>query len=204
MHNKTGNNLTDQLLVDKVLGGDTRAFATIIRNTERLVAQIVFKMVSHAEDRKDLAQDIYLKVFHYLPGFKFQSRLSTWIARIAYNACLTHLERKKLVLPGQEQDKDGTGEEELELLSNRSISDSGNETEKLIFQKELSGILQEEISGLPPVYRILITLFHHEEMSYEELCLITGLPAGSVKSYLYRARKMLKTNLLAKYKKEAL
>ena len=204
VHSKTGNNLTDQQLVARVLNGDTQAFGAIIANTEKLVAQIVFKMVTHAEDRKDLAQDVYLKTFHHLQGFRFQSKLSTWIARIAYNACLSHLEKKRLVLPGREHGEDGACEEDLDLLNSRSAGARGSESEKLFFQKELSGILQEEIHALPPVYRTLITLFHNEDLSYEEIYLITGLPEGTVKSYLFRARKMLKTNLLAKYKKEAL
>jgi RNA polymerase sigma-70 factor (ECF subfamily) len=83
-----------------VLSGDKQAFGLIMTNTERLVAQIVFKMISHPEERKDIAQHIYLKVYKKLPGFKFQSKLSTWIAQISYNTCLDHLRKKKLILPG--------------------------------------------------------------------------------------------------------
>jgi len=95
-----GNNPADKHLVDRVLRGDNCAFGIIIKNTENLVAQILFKLVSVAEDRKDLAQDIYMKVFRNLAGFKFQSKLSTWIAQIAYNSCLSWIEKKKLVLTG--------------------------------------------------------------------------------------------------------
>ena len=94
-----GNNKADKYLVDRVLSGDTPAFAAIIKNTEALVAQIVCKMISSPDDRKDLAQDIYLKAFKNLAGFKFQSKLSTWIAQIAYNTCFDHLRKKKLVFP---------------------------------------------------------------------------------------------------------
>lgn len=94
VNDTNGNRPTDKYLVDRVLRGDNRAFETVIRNTENLVAQIVCKMVPVCEDRKDLAQDIYLKAFHHLGGFKFQSKLSTWIAQIAYNSCLSWLERK--------------------------------------------------------------------------------------------------------------
>ena len=98
VNHTTGNNPADKHLVDRVLRGDTRAFGIIIKNTENLVAQIVFKLIPVVEDRKDLAQDIYLKAFHNLAGFKFQSKLSTWIAQIAYNSCLSWIEKKKLVL----------------------------------------------------------------------------------------------------------
>jgi RNA polymerase sigma-70 factor (ECF subfamily) len=196
------NNPADKHLVDRVLRGDTRAFGIIIKNTENLVAQIVFKFIPVAEDRKDLVQDIYMKAFHNLAGFKFQSKLSTWIAQIAYNSCLSWIEKKKLVLPGNLQEY----EEMYETTSAKVFNHSSveNNSENNLFQKELSVILCKEIEGLPAIYQTLITLFHHESMTYEELSQITGLPEGTVKSSLFRARKMLKENLLSKYLKETL
>ena len=186
----TGNNEADKYLVDRVLNGDNASFATIIKNTEGLVAQIVFKMINNPDDRKDIAQDIHLKAFKNLAGFKFQSKLSTWIAQVSYNTCLDHLRKKKMIFPG-------TLDEENEM--NDPISD---DTNVLIRQRELSGILKTGIERLPPVYKTLITLYHNEELSYEEIIQITGLPEGTVKSYLFRARKALKNSLLLSYKKE--
>ena len=98
-NSNTGYHEADKYLVDSVLKGDNAAFATIIKKTEALVTQIVFKMISNPGDRKDLAQDIYLKAYKNLAGFKFQCKLSTWIAQIAYNSCFDHLRKKKLILP---------------------------------------------------------------------------------------------------------
>lgn len=204
VNSKTGNNFTDQDIVDRVLKGDTPAFGMIINNTEGLVAQIVFRMIPRVEDRKDLAQEIYLKAFSHLAGFRFQSRLSTWIARIAYNTCLSWLEKKKLIFPGHPSGKGSGDEDLLTVLSDGSPNGPENVTEQFIFQKELAGILQVEIDGLPPVYKTLVMLYHQEELSYEEIARITSLPGGTVKSYLFRARRTLKENLLAKYKKESL
>ena len=202
VNHTTGNNPADKHLVDRVLRGDTRAFGIIIKNTENLVAQIVFKLVPIAEDRKDLAQDIYMKAFHNLPGFKFQSKLSTWIAQIAYNSCISWLEKKKLVLPGNlDEDEEMYEPTDARVYNNIAV---GSYSENRLSQKELSGILRKEIEVLPPIYKTLITLFHHESMSYTELSQITGMPEGTVKSSLFRARKMLKENLLSKYQKEAL
>ena len=186
----TGNNEADKYLVDRVLSGDKAAFASIIRNTEVLVTQIVFKMISNPGDRKDIAQDIYLKAFKNLAGFKFQSKLSTWIAQVSYNTCLDYLRKKKMIFPG-------TIDEEKEM--NDPFSD---DTNVLLRQRELSTILKSGIEQLPPVYKTLITLYHNEELSYGEIVQITGLPEGTVKSYLFRARKALKNCLLLSYKKE--
>ena len=204
MSNRIENNLTDQQLVSKSLRGDTNAFAAIIKNTEGLVAQIVFKMINNAEERKDIAQDIYLKAFNKLSGFRFQSKLSTWIAQISYNTCLSYLEKKKLVFPDNRYDEYETNGDVLDFLSSTSIYISNNLTESRIDKKELSKILKYEIERLSPVHKTLITLYHNEELSYEEIAAITELPVGTVKSYLFRARKSLKENLLAKYKKEEL
>jgi RNA polymerase sigma factor (sigma-70 family) len=190
--------LTDKELVEKVLSGDTNAFAAIIKNTEVLVAQIVFKMVENKEDRKDLAQDIYLKAYKNLPGFRFGSKLSTWIAQIAYNTCLDHVRKKKLVLQDNFNDED---KEELQgniILSAEPNANAG------IFRKELSAILKAEIEKLSPIHKTLITLYHNEEMSYEEIAQVTQLPEGTLKSYLFRARKALKNSLSKNYKKEEL
>jgi RNA polymerase sigma factor (sigma-70 family) len=200
---KDENNVADQPLLDKVLRGDTNVFKTIMKNTEGLVAQIVFKMIPNAEDRKDIAQDIYLKTFQKLGSFKFQSKLSTWIGQIAYNTCINYLEKKKLVLPGNNDDDKEPDDEALEKLNNQ-IDPFSNETEKLIFKKELSEILKNEIDNLSPIYRTLITLYHSEELNYSEISEITELPEGTVKNYLFRARKTLRDNLLLTYKKEAL
>ena len=201
MNYKNENNAADRHLVDKVLHGDTNAFRFIIKNTEGLVAQIVFKMIPNADDRKDIVQDIYLKTFQKLRSFKFQSKLSTWIAQIAYNTCINYLEKKKLVLTGN---TNYDYEDEAVETLNSKIDFFNNETEKIIFKKELSTILRAEIDKLSPVYKVLVTLYHNEELSYLEIAEITELPEGTVKNYLFRARKTLRDNLLLNYKKEAL
>lgn len=202
MVQKNENKEEDQLLVEKVLRGETGSFAVIIKKTERLVAQIIFKMISLPEDRKDLAQEVYLKVYKNLSGFQFQSRLTTWIAQITYNACINHLRKKKLVLvdDGKTMESENEG---IEMLQNK-LHAGRNDSEAFLFNKELAQILQAEIEKLPPLYRTLITLFHNEELSYIEIGEITGLSEGTLKSYLFRARKKLRENILLHYKKEAL
>lgn len=204
MKENGGNIQADQELVGKVLGGDANAFVTVIQNTEGLVTQIVFKMIANTEDRKDIAQDIYLKAYKSLAGFRHQSKLSTWIAQIAYNTCLSYLEKKKLVLfdkfAGDKDDNDN----EPEFADKKLIGNLFSQTENDIFRRELNEILKTEIELLSPLHKTLITLYHNEELSYEEISRITDLPEGTVKSYLFRARRSLKDNLLRKYKKEEL
>ena len=160
-----------------------------MKNTEGLVAQIIFKMVADGEGRRDLAQDVYLKVFKKLSGFRFNSKLSTWVGQIAYNTCLNYLQKKRLVLV-DENDFDGF----KQLYS--------DDAESLVLTKELSQILRIEIDKLSPLYRTLITLYHNEDLSYSTIAQITELPEGTVKNYLFRARKVLRDKLLHIYNKE--
>jgi RNA polymerase sigma factor (sigma-70 family) len=191
------NTLTDRQLVERVLGGDAKTFGLLVRDTEGLVAQIVYKLIPNEEDRKDMAQDIYLKAFHHLKGFKFESKLSTWVGQIAYNTCINWRQKKKLVLS---VDVEGNGGSPGAATGATGV----HETEGRVINKQLSGILQVGISQLPPLYQTLVGLYHQEGLSYQEMAQITGLPEGTVKSYLFRARKMLKETLLSTYKKEAL
>jgi RNA polymerase sigma factor (sigma-70 family) len=204
LDSKHDNKLTDQELIEKVLKGDTQAFGVIIKQTERLVAQIVYKMVSDSDERKDIAQDVYLKAFRSLSTFKFQSRLATWIAKITYNTCLNYLEKQKSSGFSAVFGNDLTDNESVDNANYKLSGNSNNNVDTLLVQKQLSEILKMEIEKLSPLYKTLITLFHNEELSYSEIAQITELPEGTLKNYLFRARKALKESLLQKYQRESL
>jgi RNA polymerase sigma factor (sigma-70 family) len=192
--------LTDRQLIDKVLGGEMQAFSQLIGMTEGLVARIVHQLIRNEEDRKDIAQDIYLKVYQHLKGFKFESKLSTWVGQIAYNTCFSRLQKRQLAIydpPPHETDETETG-------GRTGTFRAADETDRMLLQKELKGLLAAEIGRLPPLYQTLISLYHQEDLSYQEIAKITGLPEGTVKSYLFRARRLLKETMLLSYKKERL
>ena len=196
--------MEDKDLVNRLLQGETALFATVIRQTEGLVAQIVFKLIKNPEDRRDLAQDTYLKVFKNLSGFHYQSKLITWIGQKAYKTCLSNIEKKKLILLDANDAVNENEEGVLEYLSNKTIPIGDNESEQRLFRAELSELIQSAMETLSPVYKLLLTMYHYEELSYDEIALITQLPVGTVKNYLFRARKSLKDRLLEKYNKEIL
>ncbi len=204
MSTQTGNYPEDKDLVNHVLRGDHAAFARIIKNTEALVASIVYKMIPNQEDRKDIAQDVYLKAFHKLAGFKFQCKLSTWMGQIAYNTCLSWLEKKKLVLPQGPYGDNDSNEDPLDNLSNRQANLFEHPSAARLLEKQRSAIINAAIDRLSPVYKTIVSLYHQQELSYAEIAELTSLPEGTVKSYLFRARKALKDHLLLHYKKEEL
>jgi RNA polymerase sigma-70 factor (ECF subfamily) len=192
----------ERLLIASVLRGDHNAFAEIIRRSESMVTSILCNMIRIEEDRKDIAQEVYLKAYKNLAGFKHQCKISTWICQITYNTCLNHLVKRRIT-----SGVDLNLQRDInkpELHENGFLVPESQFIETEIFNKDLSLILQREISKLMPIYQTLIGLFHQEEMSYQEIGQITQLPEGTVKSYLYRARKALKENILLNYKPEDL
>jgi RNA polymerase sigma factor (sigma-70 family) len=176
------NHLSDKVIVTNILNGKIQDFAVVVKNTEKLVTQIVRKMTTNEDNQKDLIQEIYLKAYQNLPSFQFKSKLSTWIANIAYNTTINYLQKKKISIIGIEN----TTESKFIVMENAELE---------TIQKETLEILTREINKLPPLYKTLITLYHLEELSNKEIAEITNLPEGTIKSYLSRARKILKDNL---------
>ncbi|MEW6412890.1 MAG: sigma-70 family RNA polymerase sigma factor [Candidatus Zixiibacteriota bacterium] len=182
-------------LVASILAGDTDLFQAIIEQHQKLVAHIVFRMVENRSDREDVCQDVFVKVYRKLASFSFNSKLSTWIATIAYNTCVNYLEKKKVPL----YDDVMADESPMERVASEDSSPY-EKAEAAV----LGDIIRSEIAGLPAQYRMILALYHLEDLSYKEISDITRLPDGTVKSHLFRARKLLKDRLMVKYSQEDL
>ncbi|MFQ5864597.1 MAG: RNA polymerase sigma factor [bacterium] len=167
----------------------------MIEKYQRLVSHIVFRMVSNESDREDVCQDVFIKVYQNLATFQFESKISTWVAKIAYNTSINYLKKKKVPLFD-------------DCFSESQSIDGhlGNVTspEEFAEDSDLAQRLQNEINKLPVHFRTILTLYHLDEMSYAEIVEIMGLPQGTVKSYLFRARKLLKNRLISKFQLEEL
>jgi len=188
--------MTDQKnLVEKILAGDRSAFGTLIMEYQKLVNHIVFRMVPAGADREDICQEVFIKVYRNLPRFRFDSSLSTWIGTISRNTCLNFLDKKQVPLLDDILDEGSEFE---------ASADPTQGPDRLLTSRETADILQHEIARLPEAYRTIVTLFHLDEMSYGEIGKIMKLPEGTVKSYLFRARRLMKKRLTAKYVREEL
>ncbi|MCE7990547.1 MAG: sigma-70 family RNA polymerase sigma factor [Roseivirga sp.] len=185
--------MDDQSLVRSILNGNTQAFSFLIRKYEKLVYHMVQKLVNDEPSVEELAQDVFMKVHDKLPGFRFESKLSTWIATIAYRHTVNHLRKSKRMVY-----------KELEEASEERFFIT-EETPAQIYESQDTGkYVQEHIQKLPAHYRNILYLYHIEEMTYPEIVEITGLPVGTVKNYLFRARKLLKEQLSKFVKQEEL
>ncbi len=186
----------DALLVRAVVGGNTEAFKKLVHQYERLVCSIVFKMIDQKEDREDICQEVFIKVYDKLPHFRFQSKLSTWIGNIAFNHTVNFLKKRKLVfledLYGSKTDSDEEYSTEIPF----EAKDADMMPDELLFNKEKKELLGQRIASLPLIQKTILQLFHREEMSLEEISTITALPVNTVKSHLFRARKTLKNEMV--------
>lgn len=173
--------IDDRTLVKNVLAGDMQAFRLLIHQHERLVAHMIGRIVKKEEEIEELCQDVFMRVHAKLGEFNFQSKLSTWIGTIAYRHALNHIRKEKLVfseIPNEE-------------AFSKSFVDIEN-PESLAGEKDQDAFVQRLIEALPVQYKTILTLYHVQNMTYPEICEITGMPEGTVKSYLFRARNLLK------------
>ena len=170
----------DRALVRRIQDGDMHAFRVLIRQHERLVLHMVGRVVSNEAEREEVCQDVFLKVYNSLGMFAFQSKLSTWIATIAYRHALNHLRGRRL--PMIELPKDDSAAVFIETET----------PETAMSETDLNDHVKKLIERLPVQYKMIINLYHIEEMSYAEIGAIMELPEGTVKSHLFRARALLK------------
>lgn len=188
------DNNEDALLIRKALHGDMEAFKKIIDQNQKLVISMVFKMIQQGEDREDICQEIFIKVYEKLHTFQLRSKLSTWIANITFNHCTNFLKKKKTLLIDDIYKTQG-GEEHSE---DYFIELPGSEKypDELIMNKELSMQLQKAMEQLSVIQKTIIQLFHQNDLSLDEIAVVTALPVNTVKSHLFRARSILKVEML--------
>lgn len=183
--------------VQKILNGDLNAFRDLVDQYQNLVIHVVFRTVSRQEDREEICQEVFIKVYQNLSGFKFQSKLSTWIGKIAYTTTINYLRKFKLPISSSKSDisvDSKINETDYDPIE-RFQSENPSPLE-VMERQDLSDLLQKNIEKLPAPYQTIITLYHLDQMSYQEIGEIMDLPEGTVKSYLFRGRKKLKDLLV--------
>ena len=185
--------IDDQALVSRIIGGDKHAFRLLIKQHERIVAHMIARLIDRKEDREELCQDVFLKVYQRIAEFNFQSKLSTWIATIAYRMGINHLRKKKIELRDIPEEESFT-----------SHFISPDDPHENMEDNEIEAMTLRLIEQLPPHYKTILTLYHVDQMNYGEIGEVTGMPEGTVKNYLFRARNLLKEKVKKYLGKEQL
>ncbi|HEX4014563.1 MAG TPA: RNA polymerase sigma factor [Candidatus Cybelea sp.] len=166
----------DGELVEMTLRGNPEAFATLVERYDRAVYHLSYRMLHHTEDARDVTQEAFFKAFRSLRTFKPGAKFSTWVFAIAYHACCDRLSRRK--------------RDSSEELPDRADPAQGPEQQAIAADD--AARLRRAIDALPEKYRAVITLFHLQGQQYEEIANVLGLPMGTVKTHLFRAKEQLR------------
>ncbi len=188
---RTAVSAEEKALIERCKRGDLAAFNDLVRKYEKQVYNFAYRLTGNYDDANDVAQDSFLRVFNAIGSFRGDASFSTWLFRITTNVFLD--ERKRAKAHPQ-----ASLDEYLELGESsvtRQIEDPSPTPEVVLEESERAQILSKAISDLPEYQRAMVTLYHSQQKSYEEIAEIMDLPIGTVKSRLNRARLALKEKL---------
>lgn len=197
----TTNDVSDAELVRRFRDGDRAAYAEIVRRYQNRVFTVCLRWMGDREIAAEVAQDVFLALYKSLPGFRGDAQLSTWIFRIAVNHCKNRRLYRKRRHTDQHEPLEG---EERDDAPARQLASEGPGTDAPLHAARAGELLQAGLEQLEEEPRQIIVLRDIQDLSYEEIADILGLPRGTVKSRLHRARAELATILGRKISKEDL
>ena len=182
---------TDRDLVATATTGVEGSFEELVRRYQRPISAYVYRMVGDYEAALDLTQEIFIKVYGSLARYRSEFKFSTWIYKIAHNSAVDHLRRNA----GRERSlSSGIEGDQYELPIQSSSLSPEQESERRERRLEIEAVVR----SLPNAYRELIVLRHSQDLTYEEIVEVTGLPLGTVKNRLFRAREMMRQQFIGR------
>lgn len=183
--------MTEQELIQAARSGDQAAFAALVEANQAMVYSLAYRMTGNSEDAADLTQEAFLNAWRGLSKFGGQAAFSTWLYRLASNACIDFLRREKRRSALSMTLEDGDDEERQADLPDQRWS-----PERELERKEARQALQEGLAALSPEHREVLLLRETEGLSYQEISQALDLEEGTVKSRIARARTALRDFLV--------
>ncbi len=187
----------EEELVERLKRRDEAAFTELIRLYEKRIFQLVLRMLGDRGEAEDVAQDVFLTVFKSIDSFRGDSKLSTWLYRIATNHCKNRIKYLDRRARGKKTELDDLSEHDRVESASMSASAHVARPDQQAEANQMETIMRRAIGELDEEQRELVILRDVENLSYEEIQAITGLPEGTVKSRLHRARLALAKNVRA-------
>ncbi len=186
----------EQAFIRNCVAGDTRSFAVLVERYQDRVYNVIYRMCRDHQEAEDLAQEAFMKAFEKLDRFRGGSRFYTWLFRIAVNLTLSRKRKtgRTRVLSLDCGSEDGC-RETVSAANTVPSRDAG--PEKLTENAETAARISVAIAGLDEEFRAVVVLRDIEDMDYAEISAVLGIPAGTVKSRLFRGRKILQQQLTA-------
>ncbi len=176
----------DSVLIRDAVAGDQRAFTQLQKKYYPAIANLIRRMLRNSDDVEDLVQETFVKAFRAIETFNHDYAFSTWLYKIASNHCIDFLRKRRLKTFSIDQPIETRDGEMRYEIADDSWSPDGE-----IQDREKLRILNKAIEDLPEKYKRVIKLRHEEELDYQEIADQLGLPLGTVKAHLFRARALL-------------
>jgi RNA polymerase sigma-70 factor (ECF subfamily) len=167
------------LIIGEILSGDAKVFRLLVRRYEKAVFSMGMSFFHNREDASDFSQEVFLKIYRNLAQFKGGSRFSTWLYRVAYNTGINGINRRK----------------DYRSLAEEDAVPDFDTPEKRVMLKSAKAAIKQAVDGLPERYRICVDLFFFYDRAYKEIVTITGYPGNTIKSHVFRAKKLLQETL---------
>lgn len=173
--------IQERQLIARAQQGDSAAFEALVNTHAQYVYNLALRVVRNPAEAEDLAQEAFLRAWKSLPTFRQEAQFSTWLYRIVTNLCFNRLPRLKKELQALPLEEGA-----VDLPDHRQNVETG------LLSREMKTHLHRAIDNLPEGYRLLITLRHLQNMSYTDIAQVTGMPLGTVKTGIFRARNLLR------------
>jgi RNA polymerase sigma-70 factor, ECF subfamily len=168
--------------IDQFLEGQIKGFEALVRKYQNRVLNIVYSLIGRDQESEDIMQEVFMKVYHHLEGFKKSSQFLTWLYRITVNTTYDFLRKRKYLVNDEEQ------------LALSASNMPGPREDLLIREKE--AIIQKALGKIPLKFRAAVVLKDIEDLSYQQIAEVLHCRIGTVESKIYRARQCLKAELL--------
>lgn len=176
---------SDDALIMLFQSGEQEVFRFLVERYREKVRNVIYSIFNDPDQVDDISQEVFIKVYHALPNFRFESSFYTWVYRIAVNKCRDELRKKKVKRFFSFHSFETTTNTKIENLATTTFDD-----------ENIRGVIEESLKKLPEKFRLPIILKDIDGMSYDEIADVLDCEVGTVKSRLSRGRAMLKEILM--------
>ena len=180
----------DQSLIKDILKGDKRSFEKLMKKYNRRIYNFIYRMIRDEESSIELSQEFFIKIYTVMYKYNFQYKFSTWAYRICYNLVIDHIRKNQV----QIDSLDGKDIKQKQILDHTGtkLQDGYHNLEK----EEIKTIVWDVVDTIPVKYRELILLRYMQGLKYDEIAEFTGLPVGTVKNRIFKAKEILKMEMV--------
>jgi len=179
-------------LIERLIARDERAFNDLVRAYERRVFGLVLRMLGQRAEAEDLTQEVFVQVFKAIGTFRGESKLSTWIYRIAVNLCKNRAKYLRVRHAGEQDQLDDVAERLPPSQARHANVAQVDRPDEAVAGRQVEEIVRRSIAEVDESFRECLILCDVEELPYEEIAEITQLPVGTVKSRIFRGRAQLR------------